>query len=234
MKSLLGALMCAVLAVMGATLAVRAGDAPPPPQGPIHVTVFYEVTPEGSVQAGAMLRQYREAAKAEPGATSVVIYQEEGAPTRFLTYEVWQDMAAYQTHAKAGSTTQLAERMKAIQFAPPDARPHAIHFAGPEGKAAKTNVTYISHLDVPPAGVPQLLEMMKPMYETAAKDKGLVTYRILRQTAGARNHFRHYEVWATDKDWENHNVAKHTQDFRRAMHPLLGTPYDQRKYTVVN
>jgi quinol monooxygenase YgiN len=234
MRSLLGALACAILAVMGATLAVQAGDAPPPPQGPIHVTIFYEVRPDGVNQAATMLKQYRDAAKGEQGATSVTIYQEDGAPTRFVSYEVWGDMAAYQAHSKAGSTSQLAERMKAIQFAPPDPRPHAIHFGGPEGKAAAGSVTFISHLDVPPAGLPQLLELMKPMYDTAAKDKGLVTYRILRQTAGARNHFRHFEIWGSEKDWEAHNRAKHTQTFRTGMHPLLGTPYDQRKYTTVN
>ena len=59
-------------------------------------------------------------------------------------------------------------------------------------------------------------------------------YRIIRQTQGAGNHFRSFEVWASEKDWEAHNIAKHSQDYRNGMAPLLGTPYDQRKYTVVN
>lgn len=235
MKSLLSVLACAVLAIMGATLAVRAGDAPAPPQGPIHVTVFYEVTPGGVNQAIPMLKQYRDAAKAEAGATTVTVYQEAGAPFRFVSMEVWRDMASYQAHSKAGSTTGLAERMKAVQYGPADMRPHAVHFAAPEGKAPGAgSVTIISHLDVPPMGIPALLELMKPLSEAVSKQQGMVTYQILRQTAGARNHFRHFEVWASEKDWEAHNLTKYSQDFRIGIGPLLGTPYDQRKYTVVN
>src|SRR5688572_14356615 len=110
MKPLLGALACAILTVMGATLAVQAGDAPPPPQGPIHVTIFYEVTPGTVNQAVGMLKQYRDAAKGEPGATSVQLYQEVGAPFRLVSLEVWQDMAAFQAHSMAKSRTDLNER----------------------------------------------------------------------------------------------------------------------------
>jgi len=235
MKSLLSALVCAVLAVMGATLAVRAGDAPTAPQGPITTTVFFEVNPSGTNQAITMLKQYRAATKAEPGSTSVQIYQEVGAPFRLLSVEVWRDMAAYETHAKAASTTGLAERMKAVEFGPPDARAHAVHFAAPQGKApAGGGITIVSHLDVPPNGIPPLLDLMKPFSEAVSKQPGMVTYQVLRQTAGARNHFRSFEVWASDKDWEAHNIAKYSQDYRNGMGPLLGTPYDQRKYTVVN
>src|SRR5262245_38869799 len=99
MQSPLSVIACAALAVKGATFGASAGDATQ--AGPIHVTSFFEVTPGQVNQAIGMLKQYRDAAKAEPGATSVQIYQEAGAPFRFVTMEVWQDMAAYQTHAKA-------------------------------------------------------------------------------------------------------------------------------------
>jgi quinol monooxygenase YgiN len=232
MKSLLSMLACAVVAVMGATLAVRAGDAPQ--QGPIHVTTFFEVTPGSASQAIGMLKQYRDAAKAETGVRSVQLYQEVGAPFRFVSMEVWQDMAAYQAHAKAGSTAAIIERMKAVEFGPPDMRPHSVHFSAPEKAAGAGSVTIISHLDVPPMGIPQLLELMKPFSEGVSKQPGMLTYRILRQTQGAGNHFRSFEVWASEKDWETHNLAKYSQDYRIGMGPLLGTPYDQRKYTVVN
>ena len=232
MKSLLNVLACAVVAVMGASFAVRAGDAPQ--QGPIHVTAFFEVTPGSATQAIGMLKQYRDAAKAEAGARSVQLYQEVGAPFRFVSMEVWQDMAAYQAHAKASSTSAIAERMKTVEYGPPDMRPHAVHFAAPEKAAGAGSVTIISHLDVPPMGIPQLLELMKPFSDGVSKQPGMLTYRILRQTQGAGNHFRSFEVWASEKDWEAHNLARYSQDYRTGMGPLLGTPYDQRKYTVVN
>jgi quinol monooxygenase YgiN len=232
MKSLLSVLACAALAVMGATFAATAGDAPQ--AGPIHVTSFFEVNPNSVTQAVGMLKQYRDAVKAEPGSTSVQVYQEVGAPFRFVSMEVWQDMAAFQTHTKAGSTTGVAERMKSVEYGPPDTRPHAVHFAAPEKAAGAGSITIISHLDVPPNGIPQLLELMKPFSEAVSKQPGMQAYRIIRQTQGAGNHFRSYEVWASEKDWEAHNIAKYSQDYRTGMAPLLGTPYDQRKYTIVN
>ena len=235
MKSLLSMLACAVLAVMGATLAVRAGDAPPPPQGPIHVTSFFEVNPGGVNQAVTTLKQYRDAARREPGATSVLLFQEEGAPFRLASLSVWRDYAAYEAHMKAASTTALNQALKAVEYGPADVRPHAVHFGTPDGKAAGAgSVTIISHLDVPPMGLPQLLALITPFSEAVKKQPGMVTYQLLRQTAGARNHFRSYEVWASEKDWEAHNLAKHSLDYRNGMAPLLGTPYDQRQYIVVN
>lgn len=237
MKSLLSVLACAVLAVMGATLAVRAGDAPAPPskQGPIHVTSFFEVNPGGVNQAVGILKTYRDAARREPGATSVQVYQEVGAPFRLVSLSVWRDYAAYEAHTKAASTTTLNQAMKAVEYGPADVRPHAVYFGTPDGKAPGAgSVTIISHLDVPPNGIPALLELMKPFSEAVSKQPGMVTYQILRQTAGAGNHFRSYEVWASEKEWEAHNLAKYSQDYRTGMAPLLGTPYDQRKYTVVN
>ena len=75
---------------------------------------------------------------------------------------------------------------------------------------------------------------MKGLGEGTAKEQGVATYQILRQTGGARNHFRLFEIWANEKDWETHNLASHTQTARDGMQVLLGTPYDQRKYAIVN
>ena len=137
---------------------------------------------------------------------------------------------------KAASTTDAepGDEGGRVRSAPTYGRMPSIS-EPPVGKAAGAgSVTIISHLDVPPMGIPALLDLMKPFSEAVSKQPGMVTYQILRQTAGSGNHFRSYEVWASEKDWEAHNLAKYSQDYRTGMAPLLGTPYDQRKYTVVN
>jgi len=48
------------------------------------------------------------------------------------------------------------------------------------------------------------------------------------------NHFRVVEEWASPAAWEAHDRAPHTQAYREALMPMLGTPYDQRLYDVVN
>jgi quinol monooxygenase YgiN len=56
---------------------------------------------------------------------------------------------------------------------------------------------------------------------------------LLRQGPEQTNHFRLWEIWDSEKDWQAHNMAAHTLDYRNALAPLLGTPYDQRLYTLV-
>lgn len=236
MKSLFGIFFGAALA-LAVAVSARAGDAPPASMGPIHVTGYVEVVPTATNQMIDLVKQYRDAARGEAGAMTVEIYQELGMPSRLVTREIWRDAQAYDAHSKASSTTALLGKLKSIQYGPTDFRVHDVHFGySPPGAAAPANdsVTIISHLDVTPNGLPQLIDLMKPLGEGTAKEQGAVTYQILRQTGGARNHFRLFEIWANERAWEAHNLAKHTQDFRDGLFVMLGTPYDQRKYQILN
>jgi quinol monooxygenase YgiN len=230
MKAFFSLLFCA-LAVLGLTERAYAVEA----QGAIYVTTFFEVTPGATTQAAAMLKEYREATRKEPGATAADLYAEAGAPSRFVANEVWRDMGAYETHAKAIARAQLFQKMLPIQYGPPDARTHIGHYIAPGGGAPTGNsIIIMSHLDVTPNVLPQLLEIMKPLSEGSAKDPGMQTFQILRQAPGTGNHFRLFEIWASERAFDAHNLSAHSQAFRNDLAPMLGTPYDQRKYTPVN
>jgi quinol monooxygenase YgiN len=233
MKALFSMLFCA-LAVLGLAQTATAAEAVS--QGPpIYTTTFFEVSPAAQAQAIALLKEYRDASRKEPGATSVDIYREATTPSRFFTNEVWKDMAAFEAHAKAAAMTQISEKLLTIEYGPPDSRTQSGYYIAPGGGAATANsVVILSHLDVTPNVLPKLMEIMKPLSEGSAKEAGMQTYQILRQTAGAGNHFRLFEVWASERAFETHNLAAHTQGFRNGLYPLLGTPYDQRKYVRVN
>ena len=234
MKSLFAVLFGAALAFAGAT-GGRAADAPPRDQGPVYVTTFVEVTPAATAQTLGLLKTYREAARKEAGAMTSDVYQELGMPSRFVSNEVWRDWAAYDDHLKAAARAQLFQALLPIEFGPPDTRPHLLHFGAPGGGAAGPgSVIIFSHLDVTPNAIPRLLEIMKPLGEGTAKETGMQKYQIIRQAPGVGNHLRLFEEWASEKDWDAHNLAAHTQAFRKELAPMLGTPYDQRKYQVLN
>jgi quinol monooxygenase YgiN len=122
-----------------------------------------------------------------------------------------------------------------VQYGPPDTHPHIAIFSAREGHPPVAGrVLIVSHLDVTPPAVPALLDFLKPLDSGTAKEPGNVQFQILQQTAPHANHFRVFEIWSSEKDWDAHNLAKHTRDFRDNLAPLLGTPYDQRRYTVLN
>jgi quinol monooxygenase YgiN len=232
MRSFFSALFGALF-LLAIAAPLKAGEAPDPNQGPIYVTTYFEVSPANARPAMAALKGYRDAARKEQGVVSSNLLQEAATPSRFVINEVWQNWAAYDAHVKAAARTQLNAAMAPMQYGPPDARAHLAHYVAPQ-KGTAGQVVVLSHLDVTPNQLPALLEAMKPLSEGSANDAGMVTYQILRQAPGVGNHFRLYEVWANERDWVAHNAAKHTQDFRNVLYPMLGTPYDQRRYTIVN
>jgi quinol monooxygenase YgiN len=232
MKFLIGALTCA----LGLCVAAAGFAAAPPPTA-VYVTTFVEVLPASASQAAQALREYRAAARAESGQLEGDVYQETATPSRFVTNEVWQDMAAFNAHMTGAARNALWDKLKPIEFGPPDSRTHYAHFVSEKNAAPPANSIFVlSHLDVTPNQLPTLLEIMNPLTENSAKEPGVEVYEIIRQglMPGMGNHFRLFEVWTSEKAWEDHNMAAHTQTFRTKLAPLLGTPYDQRKYTRLN
>ncbi len=235
MKSFFTALIGAFLLLCGANELAKAAAADISAEGQIYATTFVEVTPGATAQALAMLKEYRDATRREPGVMTADVYQEMTTPSRFVANEVWRDLAAYEAHAKAAARTQLFQKLLPIQYGPPDPRTHIGYFVAPSGGAPSANSVFVlSHLDVTPPALPKLFELMKPLSEGSAKDPGMLTYDILRQAPGTGNHFRLFEIWANERAFDAHNLAGHTQAFRKELAQYLGTPYDQRRYSVVN
>jgi quinol monooxygenase YgiN len=233
MRALFAAIAGAVLLCAAATGLLAATA----PATAVYVTTFVEVLPGSANQAEAMLKDYRNATRNEPGVLQADLYQEIGTPSRFVTNEVWRDMAAYNAHAAAAARSTLWQKLQPIEYGPPDPRTHFAHFVSVKTDAPPANSIFVlSHLDVTPPQVPTLLELMKPLTENSAQEPGSEVYEILRQgqMPETGNHFRLFEVWASEKAWEDHNMAPHTQTFRNRLAPLLGTPYDQRKYIRLN
>ncbi len=233
MKHFLSAVFGAGL-LLAAVAGVNAGEAPPRDQGPVYIATYFEVANNGTASTIANLKEYRDATRKEAGALQSEIFQETGAPTRFVTFDQWRDWAAYDAHAAGQVKNALYEKQRTLQWGPPDVRMHLPYFgAGETAPIGPDNVIILSHLDVAPMGIPRLLEIMKPLSENSAKDQGMIRYQLVRQTPGAGNHYRVFEVWTNEQAFERHNAQGHVATFRTDLLSLLGTPYDQRKYKIV-
>jgi quinol monooxygenase YgiN len=235
MKHLLGLFFRAVLAVASSAVPIRAADVTPPNQGPVYVTTFFEVTPGAAIDTAVYLKLYRNAARKEPGVLSADVYQEAGWPSRFITFDVWNDWSSYGEHTKNVAIVELFRKLRPYQFGPPDVRTHLMHFDALDTVTPGPNsVIILSHLDVTPNVLPKLIEIMKPLSEGTLKDRGMQKFQIIRQAPGTGNHFRLFEIWTSACDWNAHNFAAHTEEFRTELAPILGTPYDQRRYQVLD
>jgi quinol monooxygenase YgiN len=202
--------------------------------GPTYTMTYVEVVPSANARAIAMLKEYRDASRKEPGAMYADIYQEEGQSYRFVVSEIWQNRAAVEAHTKAAATTGLIQKMKPIELGPLDMRIHQAHSVTPPRASNANDVIVISHIDVAGGNTQNLINAFAPLAEGSRKEAGMVRYEILDEVPAHVNHFRSFEEWSNIAAFEAHNRAPHTQTYRATVLQWLGTPYDQRLYKLVN
>jgi len=233
MNSTRRVILAAMLA-LGAGAAAAAQQTPEVPAGPSYVTTYLEFAPSSANNAMAAMKTYRDASRREQGATTVDIYQEAGQQNRFVLREVWQDRAAYDRHAMAASTTQFRTAVQPIHFGPIYVSVHIAYWMSPVKQGGANDAFVITHVDVGGNNVPRLKEMLDKLGPASVTDTGLVRYEILDEVPAHPNHFRFFEQWTSEANWAAHHTSAHARAFRDSVTPILGTPYDQRLYRLVN
>src|SRR5258705_3848055 len=103
MKSLSWLFACAGLAAIIAGPASAQNPPVPLIDGPTYLMTYLEVIPSANARAIAMLKEYRDASRKEPGANYVDIYQEEGQSHRFILTDIWHRRGMAADHAKDAS-----------------------------------------------------------------------------------------------------------------------------------
>ncbi|HXJ01790.1 MAG TPA: antibiotic biosynthesis monooxygenase [Micropepsaceae bacterium] len=236
MKSVHRLIACAVLA------AAFAGPAQSQQQiqgvtvldGPIYTMTYLEVIPSATARAIAMLKEYRDASRKEPGVMFADIYQEDGQSHRFVLSEIWQNRGAVETHSKGAAAAGLEQKLKPIELGPIDMRIHQAFAVTPPKASTANDVVIISHIDVAGGNTQNLINALGPLGEASRKEPGMVQFEILDEVPAHVNHFRTFEEWSSLAAFEAHNRASHTQTYRTTVLQWLGTPYDQRLYKLVN
>ena len=97
----------------------------------------------------------------------------------------------------------------------------------------RESVSVVTHVDVPPQRKDETEVLLKGLAEKSPKDEGNLRYEVFQQTA-SRNHFTIFAVWKDRKAFDAHEMQAHTRQFREALGPMLGAPYDERLYEALN
>jgi quinol monooxygenase YgiN len=198
----------------------------------IYVTTYVEVMADAIPPVVSLLEEYRDASRKQVDNLRFNVLQEIGRPNRFAIIEAWRDTAALNAHAKAASTSQFREKLKAIETAPYDDRINNALAAKKGKSAAEPGTIYVvTHVDVVPAGKDDCIAALKAMAIESAEDSGNVSYD---EQANRGNHFTVIEAWANKGAFDAHAAAAHTRAFRKIIMPFIGAPYDDRLYTALN
>ncbi len=201
----------------------------------IYGVTALDVTPNNAKEGVALLKAYRDGSLKQPGNLGVTLLQEADWPNRFIIYEGWKDEAAYEANEKSAHTTQLRDKLKAIAAAPYDRRNYSVISVGAAQPGAGGDTVYMQlHLDVFPPGIDATLAAAKAVAEAARKGEGNLRYDVVRSVKPPQSHTTLLAAWQNRKAFDAYENSAYARQFRDAVGPLLGSPFDDRLYVPIN
>ena len=222
----LSALLLAVMAGSGAW-AQAAPDV-------IYGVTALDVAPGVARQGVALLKQYRDGALKQAGNTGVTLLQEIDWPNRFVIYEAWKDQAAYDANETAAHSAELRDKLKSMGGAPYDRRDYRVISVGP-AQAAGSDAVYMQlHLDVFPPGIEPTLAAARGVAEAARKGGGNLRYDVVKSVKPPLSHTTLLAAWRNRQAFEAYENSAYARQFRDAVGPLLGSPFDDRLYAPID
>jgi quinol monooxygenase YgiN len=197
----------------------------------VYVATYIDVQPGSTNAAASVVKSYRETTRAEKGNLTTDIVQESGRPTRWVVMEVWNDSSSFEAHKSAASTADFQSKLKAIQNSPNDQRTHkGLSVDSRPWALERGKVSVVTHVDVPPQAREQAEALLKKLAEASRSDEGNIRYDAFQESPQRTNHFTIFAVWKDRRAFDAHESKPHTKQFREAIAPMLGAPYDERLY----
>jgi quinol monooxygenase YgiN len=90
----------------------------------------------------------------------------------------------------------------------------------------------VTHVDSVPNDAASATKLLQQYVADTRKDKGVVRCEVYVQESRT-NHFSIVEVWADRASYDAHIAAAHTKEFREKIHPMLGSPFDERLHSLL-
>ncbi len=200
----------------------------------VYVATYIDIQLSSKDQGVSLINQYRDASRAERGNSSINVVQEIARANRFVIVEVWKDQSSFDAHERSAQANQFRTKLKAIVNSPLDQRVHhgfAIDSRPPS--AGRDVISVVTHVDVPPQRKDETEVLLRRLAEESRKDEDNLRYEVFQQSASG-NHFTIVAVWKNRKAFDSYEIRTHTRQFREALAPLLGAPYDERLYTSIS
>jgi len=216
--------------VMASSSLVTQPIADTPTDARVYAVSYVEVIASSKTTAIAALKQYRDASRKQDGCVRLELFEQGGRPGHFAVVETWQDQKVFDARG-AATRKQLLDTLQPIRVSDYDERPYKTLTVGPVSPAANSHaIIVVSHVDTAPGG--QVPGLLKRLAEASRQDEGNVRFDVLQHTMRA-NHFTVIETWQSRTALDAHAAAAHTRRYRDELHPMTGSPLDERVYKLV-
>jgi quinol monooxygenase YgiN len=200
------------------------------------VVTYVEFKPADTKAGSRLLDDLASQALASAGVVRFDVLQQVDRRNFFALFEIWSNAQTFAAFESSPATQAIFTQLAPLLEAPLDERDGNL-LAGtvnPRSQHAESRQIFvITHVDIDPQFVNQALPLLDTFVSDSAGDPGVQTFALLSQTP-TTNHFQLIEVFANQKAFDAHVSAQHTVDFRTAIQPFIGAPYDERLYQFVN
>jgi len=197
-----------------------------------YVVTYIDIQPSFMAQAIAELKRYSDASSAEQGNASIRLLQETSRQNRFVVVEVWTDESSFQRHETATHTAQFRSTLSSIHNSPFDQRVHHAFAVVEASREPERGASFVvTHVDVPPPRREETELLLQRLAADSRTDSGNIRYDVFQQNAPRTNHFTVFAIWNNQSTYASHELQPHTRQFREALGPMLGAPYDERLFS---
>jgi quinol monooxygenase YgiN len=190
----------------------------------VYALTTFDVSPSATLQTIALLTQYRDTARKQAGNISVDLLQETGLLNRFAIHESWSNRSAYDANEKAPQMAALRDGLKPLAGAPLDRRTYRPLSIGPIRNAGSDGAVYMV----------LTLAAVKDAAVAARKGEGNLRYDVEQEGVGLGNHMIFYAAWQNRDDFDSYEKSDYARHLRDVVGPLLGSPYDDRLYALLD
>jgi quinol monooxygenase YgiN len=203
--------------------------------GPESLLTFIEVRVEMRGHAGNSLREQVNAAREHQGSPGqIVMMQEIARPERFVMLE----RGAPGVLAAGGMNPRtFTEGITDDLVAPPDQRLNReFDETATTNRAridARASFYVITHVDIAAQDLTQIETALHKLAAAARQSSGNLGFEILRQT-NHPNHFNLVSGWVGEAPFRAFAESAGAREFRRAVAPVIGSPYDERLFRRVD
>jgi quinol monooxygenase YgiN len=199
----------------------------------VQALTFIEVSVEARGHSANALREQVNALREHrASAGQIIAMQEIARPERFavLERETPAVLTAQETHA-------LTESFTADLIAPPDQRlnrelEESTSATGQQVNAP-ANFYVVTHVDIVTPDRSRVETALRKLTAAARQSDGNLGVEILQQI-DRPNHFNLICAWLSESAFHAFAASSAAREFRQAVGPVLGSPYDERLFRRVD
>jgi quinol monooxygenase YgiN len=195
--------------------------------------VSYVEVPPSSRAAITALKEYQNTSRKDDGCLRLELFGQIDRPGHFVIVEAWTDQRAFDAHGALAHTKQFLDTLRPFRLSDYDQRPYKPLLVGPTSAGVNGQAVFVvTHVDTLPAPQSDAPGLLKRLAEDSRKEEGNLRFDVLQHTTRA-NHFTIVEAWQSRKALDAHAAAAHTRQYRDALQPMSGSPFDERVYRPI-